>query len=94
MTASSAEGGFLIANEFAAVEVHPDTAANGPRLHVRDIETGAEIFLDPLDLASLCLAGPRERATWLRSAAYEAADARHAAPSCTRSTRHENTGET
>jgi hypothetical protein len=69
----TAPTGHVVANEFAAVEVRVDTEANGARLHLRDIETGAEVYLDPLDLASLCLTGPRQREAWLRSAAYRPA---------------------
>ena len=40
-------------NEFAAVEVARDDQGNGPRLMIRDLQTGQEIFLDPLELAAL-----------------------------------------
>jgi hypothetical protein len=40
-------------NEFAAVELARDDQANGPRLMIRDLQTGREIFLDPLELAAL-----------------------------------------
>ena len=73
MTASAHPTAALIANEFAAVEVRLDTSANGPRLHIRDIEAGVEVYLDPLDLACLCLAGPQQRESWLRSTAYQPA---------------------
>lgn len=70
---SGQPGPWLIANEFAAVEVSLDHTANGPRLRVRDLDTHAEGFLDPLDLASMCVAGPEQRAAWLRSAPYREA---------------------
>jgi hypothetical protein len=40
-------------NEFAAVEIASDNSANGPRLLIRDLQTGREIYLDPLELAAL-----------------------------------------
>lgn len=43
----------LIRNEFAVVEVNLDESANGPRLCIRDVRTGASIYLDPLELEAL-----------------------------------------
>jgi hypothetical protein len=40
-------------NEFAMVEVSRYETETGPRLHIRDLATGAEIFLDPLELEGL-----------------------------------------
>ena len=40
-------------SEFAMVEVRRDEDANGVRLHIRDLATGNEIFLDPLELEAL-----------------------------------------
>jgi len=40
-------------NEFAAVEIARDDCANGSRLLIRDLHTGREIYLDPLELAAL-----------------------------------------
>lgn len=40
-------------NEFASVEVSKDEAANGPRLLIRDLEDGSEIYLDLLEVESL-----------------------------------------
>lgn len=40
-------------SEFAMVQVQRDEAANGVRLHIRDMSTGNEIFLDPLELEAL-----------------------------------------
>jgi hypothetical protein len=42
-----------LANEFAAVEVARDERGNGPRLMIRDLHGGQEIYLDPLELAAL-----------------------------------------
>lgn len=40
-------------SEFAAVEITRDDRGNGPRLLIRDLQTGQEISLDPLELAAL-----------------------------------------
>jgi hypothetical protein len=40
-------------SEFAAVEIARDDRGNGPRLMIRDLHTGQEIYLDPLELAAL-----------------------------------------
>lgn len=40
-------------SEFAAVEIARDDRGNGPRLMIRDLHTGHEIYLDPLELAAL-----------------------------------------
>jgi hypothetical protein len=42
-----------LSNEFAAVEIARDERGNGPRLMIRDLQSGQEIFLDPLELAAL-----------------------------------------
>lgn len=57
-------------NEFASVRVALDERGNGPRLLIQDLETGAEILLSPLELASLCLATPDDRIDWLRVGHY------------------------
>jgi hypothetical protein len=36
-----------------AVEVARDDHGNGPRLMIRDLHSGQEIYLDPLELAAL-----------------------------------------
>jgi hypothetical protein len=40
-------------SEFAAVEIARDDRGNGPRLLIRDLQTGRETYLDPLELAAL-----------------------------------------
>lgn len=40
-------------SEFACVEVEADYSANGPRLLVRDLNNGVEIYLDLLEVESL-----------------------------------------
>ncbi len=46
-------------NEFAHVQVTLDTTANGPRLMIEDVKSGAITYLDPLEL---------ERLAWMRHA--------------------------
>jgi hypothetical protein len=60
----------VIANEFAAVRVEVARCGRGVRLVVRDLESGASVSLDPLDLRSFCLASEDEQIGWLRSGAY------------------------
>lgn len=57
-------------NEFAAVRIALDERGNGPRLLVQDMENGVEIYLSPLELASLCLADADDRLRWLRVGHY------------------------
>jgi hypothetical protein len=57
-------------NEFAAVRISLDKQGHDARLHVQDIETGDEILLSPIELASLCLASPEDRVNWLRVGQY------------------------
>ena len=44
---------FVLRNEFATVEVALDETANGPRLLVRDLESGRQVHLDALEVESL-----------------------------------------
>jgi hypothetical protein len=44
-----------IRNEFAAVDVRLDASANGPRLLVRDLESGSAALLDAFVLRCLAL---------------------------------------
>lgn len=60
----------LLCNEFASVRVSLDERGNGPRLLVQDLESGAEILLSPLELASFCLATGDDRLDWLRVGHY------------------------
>jgi hypothetical protein len=57
-------------NEFAAVRVTLDTAGHDSRLVITDIESGDEIVLSPIELASLCQATPEDRLNWLRVGEY------------------------
>jgi hypothetical protein len=60
----------VLINEFASVRVALDERGNGPRLLVQDLESGAEVLLSPLELASFCLATPDDRLDWLRVGNY------------------------
>jgi hypothetical protein len=60
----------VIANEFAAVRVQVARRGRGVRLVVQDLDSGASVSLDPLDLRTFCLAGEDEQIAWLRSGAY------------------------
>ena len=60
----------VVENEFASVTVSLDTAGHSPRLHVRDNETGDDILLSAIELASLCLATGDDRAGWLKVGLY------------------------
>jgi hypothetical protein len=43
----------VIRNEFAMVEVLKDDSAHDPRLLIRDMQTGATVHLDALELEAL-----------------------------------------
>ena len=60
----------VIANEFASVRVQVVRQGRGIRLVLLDLESGATVSLDPLDLRSFCLASEDEQAAWLRSGVY------------------------
>jgi hypothetical protein len=64
------EGFFQLTSEFASVQVSLDSDANGPRLLVRDLESGDQVYLDPLELVSFCHATEDDRAGWLRVGPY------------------------
>jgi hypothetical protein len=59
-----------VESEFASVTISLDTAGHSPRLHVRDNETGDDVLLSAIELASLCLATAEDRAGWLRVGLY------------------------
>jgi hypothetical protein len=58
--------GLELRSEFAHVRVHVDRNANGDRLAVTDLRSGAEIFLDPLELERLTTARHRDLAGLMR----------------------------
>ena len=60
----------VIANEFASVRVEVVGGRRGARLVVHDLDSGASVSLDPLDLRSFCLASEDEQIAWLRSGVY------------------------
>ena len=62
----------VVESEFASVTISLDTAGHSPRLHVRDNETGHDILLSAIELASLCLATSEDRAGWLKVGLYRA----------------------
>ena len=55
----------VLKNEFASVEVGLDESANGSRLLIRDLQSGREVYLDPLELEALTRVPHREFARWL-----------------------------
>jgi len=73
----------VVENEFASVTVSLDTAGHSPRLHVRDNETGDDIVLSAIELASLCLATSEDRAGWLKVGLYRTDGAPAAKPAGT-----------
>jgi hypothetical protein len=62
----------VISNEFAAVSVEVVRQGRGLRLRLRDLDSGATVSLDPLDLVSFCRSSEDEQAAWLRTGAYRA----------------------
>jgi hypothetical protein len=70
----------VIENEFASVTVSLDRAGHSSRLHVRDNETGDDILLSAIELASLCLATSEDRAGWLKVGLYRTDGEPGAAP--------------
>jgi hypothetical protein len=42
-----------LTSEFASVQIERDDTGNGPRLLIRDAQTGRRVLLDPLELAAL-----------------------------------------
>ena len=59
-----------LVNEFAAVRLSLDLNGNGPRLLVEDLESGEQVFLDPLELSSFTEATLADREDWLRVGNY------------------------
>jgi hypothetical protein len=70
---NDANDGLLLrlASEFAAVEVARDDRANGPRLMIRDTQSGRSVFLDPLELAALACARHEDLTPFLDPARLE-----------------------
>lgn len=59
-----------LSSEFASVRVVVDRVGRGARLCVVDLDTGDQIFLDALQLASLCHADDEQQRAWLRTGEY------------------------
>lgn len=55
----------VLKNEFATVEVARDNTANGSRLLIKDLQTGRQVYLDPLELEALTRAPHSVFARWL-----------------------------
>ena len=55
----------VLKNEFATVEVTRDDTANGSRLLIKDLQTGRQVYLDPLELEALTRAPHSAFAQWL-----------------------------
>ena len=60
----------ILINQFAAVRLWLDRNGNSARLLVEDLESGDEVFLDPLELSSFTVATPEDREDWLRVGNY------------------------
>lgn len=60
-------------NEFAGVLISVDKQGNGPRLMIRDLESGRVAYFDALELSSLCYWRDDKRADLLAVGAYELA---------------------
>jgi hypothetical protein len=58
-------------SEFAAVEVGRDDRGNGPRLMIRDTQSGHCVFLDPLELAALATTRHEDLLPFLDPARFE-----------------------
>jgi hypothetical protein len=66
MTTPAPPPRLVLRNEFATVEILLDETANGPRLLVRDLETGRQVHLDALEVESLTRMTPDDFAERIR----------------------------
>jgi hypothetical protein len=64
------ERGHVVWNEFAAVEVAVDLRGLTPRLRVEDLDSGAVVYLDPLELATFANTPEALRSRWLNVGPY------------------------
>ena len=55
----------VLKNEFATVEVTRDDTANGSRLLIKDLQSGRQVYLDPLELEALTRVPHSAFARWL-----------------------------
>jgi len=65
-----------LVSEFAAVEVACDKRGNGPRLMIRDLQSGRSLLLDPLELSALTAARHEELQPFLDPARLESKSGR------------------
>lgn len=59
-----------VVNEFASVRLWLDSAGNGDRLMVEDLDTGDSVFLCPLELSSMTRSTEEDRERWLHVGTY------------------------
>jgi hypothetical protein len=59
-----------LTSEFAAVRLTVERHRLGARLSVVNLETGEQIYLDALQLASMCHASEAQQRSWLRTGEY------------------------
>ncbi len=65
-------------NEFASIRISLENTRCGVRLLVEDRETGRHAYLDPIELASLCVWPEERRAELLQVGIYEYSDTKGA----------------
>lgn len=73
-SSTNADGTIELMSEFGWVRVSLDTSGLGPRLRVEDCESDAVVFLDALELASMCHATDDQRRRWLHTGPYASED--------------------
>lgn len=59
-----------VLNEFAGVRLYLDSAGNGDRLLIEDLDTHDVVYLCPLELASITRSTDADRERWLHVGAY------------------------
>ena len=67
---SSPDWSFDLLSEFGWVRVSLDTTGRGPRCRVENLESGDVVFLDAIELASMCQSTDTQRREWLRTGPY------------------------
>ena len=58
MSEDTTSPSFIVRSEYGAVVISKDTTANGDRVRIEGLNTGAVLFLDPLELESIASVGP------------------------------------
>lgn len=74
MPTEQAENVIEFGSEFAAVRVSLDSIGRGPRLKVEDLESDAVVYLDALELASMCHSTDEQRRAWFKTGPYAVSD--------------------